>query len=328
MRLAVDAMGGDNAPAQVVAGALLALRRFPELEITLVGDKALIEAELEGLGERGPGLKVRQASETIAMDERPVEAIKDKPDSSIRQGIEMVREGSADGFLSAGNTGAVVAASILLLKKLSGVHRPGIATNFPTAKGTCTVIDVGANLNCNPTNLYQYGLMGSVFRQVVMGTPAPTVGLLNVGEEGVKGNNVLREAHALLANGPINFMGNVEGQDLPLGVSEVVVCDGFVGNVMVKLTEGFAEEMLASLKAKLRQRCAEDAPYFADIDAVAERHDYRRYGGGVLLGVEGITIICHGRSNARAIESAVALGRQFFNAHGHQKIVELLEGNS
>jgi glycerol-3-phosphate acyltransferase PlsX len=325
MRLAVDAMGGDHAPAELVAGALRAFRKFPDFEVTLVGERAQIEAELEKLGEEPSAFKVRQASQAIGMDERPVAAVKDKPDSSIRQGIELVRDNEADGFLSAGNTGAVVAASILLLKKLPGVHRPGIAINFPTAKGTCTMIDVGANLNCNPTNLYQYGLMGSVFRQAVMGSPQPAVGLLNVGEEGVKGDDVLREAHALLADGPINFVGNVEGQQLPLGVAEVVVCDGFVGNALLKVCEGFAEEMLEAVRAKLRERCPENAACLGYVDAVAERHDYRRYGGGILLGVDGIAIICHGRSNARAIERAAALGRQFFNSHGRQKIVGLLE---
>ncbi len=328
MRLAIDAMGGDFAPQAVVEGAAQAARRFADLKVTLVGNKEQIEAELDKLEGDLPQLQVRHASQVVSMHERPIEAIKNKPDSSIRQGIGMVRADEADGFLSAGNTGAVVVASILLLKKLTGVHRPGIAANFPTAKGACTIIDVGANLSCTPGHLYQYALMGTVFRCDVLGSVEPTVGLLNVGAESLKGSDMLRETHGLLSRAPINFLGNIEGQDIAAGKSEVVVCEGFMGNVILKVCEGYGEQLLDAVFSQVKGHYTEEGPCLAVIKSVAERYDYTRYGGGVLLGVDGITIISHGRSNARAIESAVELGRSFFNSEGNCHIVELLEPSS
>jgi len=310
MRIALDAMGGDFAPREIVLGGISAAEAHPDHDIILVGDRTAIEAEMGQVpGSVPSNVTVVQASQTIGMAEKPVEAIRSKPDSSLLRAIHMVASGEADSAVSAGNTGAMVAAATLSLKLLPGVRRAGIAAHMPATGGACTLVDVGANLNCKPIHLCQYGVMGSILHAALHRVAEPRVGLLNVGEEESKGAADIRRAAELLARAPVNFVGNAEGRDIFNGRFEVVVCDGFVGNAILKACEGYGE----SLAQILRQAIFRDVwgrlsfnlmrPVLLNLN---RRVDFASYGGAPLLGVEGVVIICHGRSNAQAITNAVA----------------------
>jgi len=312
MRIALDAMGGDFAPRETVLGAIQAAEARPDHEIALVGDAAAIEAQFKAAGQSIPSnILIVHASQVIAMDEKPVEAIKKKRDNSILRAVKMVATGEAGVAISAGNTGAMVASAQLSLRPIAGVRRVGIAISAPSANGHCTIMDIGANLNCKPIHLCQYGIMASVYHSAIFQIEKPRVGLLNVGEEETKGGPVVREAAALLAQAPVNFVGNAEGRDIFRGQHDVVVCDGFVGNALIKAIEGYGE-MLADI---LRTAIFRDVwgrlsfnlmrPVLLNLE---RRVDFADYGGGLLLGVDGGIIICHGRSNARAICNAVLKG--------------------
>lgn len=309
--IALDGMGGDHAPDVVVEGALLAARELG-VRILLVGP----QRELEGrLGAQGSGLPIEvvNATQVIEMDEHPANAVRQKPDSSMVVGVKLVREGRAQAFVSAGNTGAVMAAGLFELRRIRGVDRPALAAVFPTRKGGTLVIDVGANADCKPEYLAQFGLMGSIYMERVFGVNRPRVGLLSNGEEETKGSSLIQAAHPRLRALPINFVGNIEGKEIPAGDVDVAVCDGFVGNVVLKLSEGLAsminglirEEINASLFSKL---CAVGVlPAFR---RVRRRLDYAEYGGAPLLGLNGVCIVAHGRSNALAIKNAVRVAAQ------------------
>ncbi len=309
MRIAVDAMGGDFAPRETVLGALQAAESRPEDEIFLVGDRAAVEAEMESApGPVPPNVTAVHASQAIDMDEKPVVAVKRKPDSSILRSVKMVAANEADAVVSAGNTGAVVAAATICLRPLPGVRRAGIAVSLPTATDHCTLIDVGANLNCKPVHLCQYGIMASIYHAALFNCERPRVGLLNVGEEESKGSPLIREAAALLHEAPVDFVGNAEGRDIFRGNHEVVVCDGFVGNAIIKAAEGFGETLADILRSAMfrdvwgRLSFNLMRPVLLNLQ---RRVDFAHYGGGPLLGVEGGVIICHGRSNAHAVYNAV-----------------------
>ena len=315
-RIALDAMGGDHAPQATVAGALLAAAELdPTHSITLVGQAARIEQTLDtllhgehaALAEHRARLHVVDAPDVIDMAEKPTAAIRGKPNSSMMVGLRLHAEGQADAFVSAGNTGAQMAASMVLLRLYAGIKRPAIATIFPTGKKPVVVLDSGANVDCSAAELVQFARLGSVYAHDMLGRERPAVGLLNIGEEAEKGNAVSKEAHALLAQSGLHFVGNVEGRDLPAGCNhngplDVVVCDGFVGNVILKFYEAVAPLMVGLLvKAGMDQQ---------RIMTALRDLDYSEHGGAPLLGVRGVSIICHGRSSPRAIKNAIKVAVQ------------------
>ncbi|GAH35180.1 unnamed protein product, partial [marine sediment metagenome] len=305
MRFAIDAMGGDYAPREIIRGAVAARDLLPEDDIVLVGDAGAIEAELAAAGAERERLAIVHASQRVEMAETPVEAVRKKPDSSMRRAMELMARREVDAVVSAGNTGAFVAAAHMVVKRLPGIRRPGISVVFPTFRGPVVVIDVGANVDCRPRHLFQYGLMASVYARKVLKVENPSVGILSIGEESVKGNELAREARELLEQSDLNFRGNAEGRDLFSGRFDVVVCDGFVGNIVLKCVEAMAVNTFRTIREELKaldpEVTAKLDPVLADVE---RRHDSAEYGGAPLLGVDGIVIICHGDSKARAVANA------------------------
>jgi glycerol-3-phosphate acyltransferase PlsX len=322
-RIAVDAMGADRAPKPEVDGAILAARHY-DVEVLLVGQEPLIRQELKfhPLWRRLP-IEIVHASEVIGMHEKAAKAVRAKRDSSMRVGLRMVRDGRADGFVSAGNTGACMAAAKMVLGALPGVDRPALAAVFPTAQGTATIlIDVGANVDSKPENLQQFAIMGDVyFRTIFSGrfetASSPRVGVLSVGEEETKGNELTREAFKLIRELPLNFVGNVEGRDLFNGKADVLVCDGFVGNVALKISEGMAETVRFLLRQSLQATITRQVGFMLSRQAFVDfkkRLDYSEYGGAPLLGIKGVCIISHGSSNGNAIKNAIRVAAEFANS--------------
>lgn len=322
MRLAVDAMGGDHAPAELVAGAVEAARKDPALEILLVGREPEIRAELERLGEVPPGIAVIHANDVIAMEEKPVEALKRLPDASILKAIRLVGDGEADAVVAAGSTGAVVAACTLTLKRLPGVRRPGIAVPFPACneKGVTLLLDAGANPNCRPAHLAQYAVMGKDYYQSVWGVEDPRVGLVSIGEEETKGNAFTKESAEAIRKTDVKYIGHVESRGLFGGACEVAVADGFVGNIILKTAEGTAELLLGRVKGAIGES---DPEAFR---SVARSFDYAEFGGAPLLGVQGTVIVCHGRSDRRAIRNAILVAARAVAGHVNEHIVAGLSG--
>ncbi|MFN3704738.1 MAG: phosphate acyltransferase PlsX [Thermoflexales bacterium] len=308
MRIALDAMGGDFGAAPNVEAAVQAAREFG-YEIALVGQQELLRPLLNQYNTAGLQLPIVHASEVIEMHEHPSQAVKARKHSSMVIGVQMVRNGDADAFVTMGNTGGALAASVLYLGRLKGIHRACLATAFPTIKGPVLLCDLGANTDCQPEWLAQFALMGSIYAERVMHIRNPRVALLSNGEEETKGNQAVQEAHQLLKRAPINFVGNVQGYDLPAGAADVFVADGFVGNVLLKFAEGmksFLEDALrtaftSSIPARLGALLAKDAIK----QTLRQKLDYEEVGGAVLLGVDGVVIVGHGRSKARAIKSAI-----------------------
>jgi phosphate acyltransferase len=303
MRIALDAMGTDRAPAVEVAGAVAALGEFADgCQLVLVGDRAAIDAELAKHPPCPPeAVEIVHAPERIAMGEPPAQAIRRRPNSSIVVGLGLQKRGEVDAFISAGSTGAVMAGSLLFLRPLPGVDRPAIGTVFPTTSGHTLVLDAGANVDTRPSHLLQFAHLGTIYAQDLMSKPNPRVGLLNIGEEPEKGDERSVEAHRLLAAAPhLNFVGNVEGRDIIRGRCDVLVCDGFVGNVLLKFYES-----VASLIIGLIGREGEEVPEDHGLQRVFRVLDYTEYGGAPLLGVNGVTIICHGGSPPNAIRNAI-----------------------
>lgn len=309
VKIALDAMGGDFAPQEVVKGAIEAVREF-DLEVVLVGQEERIREYLPR-GET-PGLSVHHAREVIAMDEAPAMAVRSKKDSSLVAGLELVKRGKCQAFLSAGNTGAVMAAALFVLGRIPGVERPAIGGVFPTLAGRCMVIDMGANVDCKPVHLWQFAHMGSVYMEKVFGMDSPRVALLSNGEEESKGNQTTIQAHGMLKGSTLNFIGNIEGKDILRGAADVIVTDGFVGNIVVKLGEGLNETLFRLMRQVMTSR-----PHFGiaamvlepAFQQVARYLDYTEHGGAPLLGVKGIVIITHGRCNAKAVKNALGLAR-------------------
>lgn len=309
MRIALDAMGGDLAPKAAVEGAIMAARDFGT-EIVLVGDRDAILRELDEHDTKGLPLTIEHAADVVAMDESPLESLLSKPESSIQRGLELVKQGKAEGFVSAGNSGAVMAAAMAILGNLPGVDRPAIASLIPTTGGLVLLIDAGANTEVRPLNLMQFGVMGSAYWKHVHGVERPRVGVLSNGEEASKGTELTRAAAAaLLQMAPrINCLGYVEGRDINHGRVDVVVTDGFTGNVALKTMEGFAAFLLGNLREVFDGSMLRRMAYLLvrkKLRAIRERLDPAEYGGAPLLGVNGITIIAHGSSNSRAIRNAI-----------------------
>jgi len=327
MRIGVDAMGGDSAPGVEVKGALAARDLLgPDDRIVLVGNEPILRKQLEGANGWEESIEIRHAETVIRMGETPIEALRSKPDSSIAVLFEMHKNREVDGCVSAGNTGACVAAAQMRLRRLAGVHRPGIVILTPTYHGLVAICDVGANVNCRPQHLLQYGIMSSVYLNAIGGVENPRVGLLSIGQEDAKGNELVRQTRELMKNDPnVNFVGNVEGRDLFSGVCDVVVCEGFVGNVAIKLMEGMAEGVL---KAILRE-VATAMPGKEDLvrragGSVVAKYDFNEYGGAPLLGVGGICIICHGASDFRGIKNAIHVALDLNKRQVNEKISDLL----
>jgi glycerol-3-phosphate acyltransferase PlsX len=316
VRVALDAMGGDKAPGEIVLGAVQAAREY-QMGVYLVGREEAIRAELTKHDISGLDLPVIHTDEVIEMDEHPANAVRNKPNASMLLALQQVRDGSALGAVSAGNSGAMMAASLFTLKRLPGVKRPALGGVFPTKDGACLVIDIGANTDCKPEYLQQFALMGSIYMERIFQIQAPRVALLANGEEESKGNQQVIETHQLLKESSktlgINFIGNVEGRDIPAGSVDVVVCDGFVGNVVLKLSEGLAETLIGMLRTQMTSTLPSKlaaAVLAPGLRRMFRRLDYAEYGGVPLLGVNGAAIVSHGRSNAKAIKNALHVARQ------------------
>jgi glycerol-3-phosphate acyltransferase PlsX len=308
MRIALDAMGSDRAPAVEVEGAVGALLdRSDDVRVVLVGDTDRIEAELARFPDAPRDrLEIHHASEVIEMGEAPATAIRRKRDSSIVVGVNLLKAGEVDAFISAGSTGAVMAASLVTLRTIPGVDRPPVGARIPTSKGTCLAVDVGANVDCKPHQLVQFAQLGSVYAEDMLGIENPRVGLLNIGTEPEKGNEVVVEAYGLLEQTPhLNFIGNVEGREIVSGKCDVLVADGFVGNVMLKFYESVAGLITGMLKRELTE-----AGIQLDLDRIFRSLDYAGIGGAPLLGVNGVVIICHGGSPPLAIRNAINVAAQ------------------
>lgn len=321
-------MGGDNAPVNEVAGAIETISTHPAINIVLVGIKEKIEPELSKFSYDKSRIKIHHASEVIEMHESPADAIRKKTDSSIISGLKLCKAGEADAFISAGNTGAVMAASLFTLGRIANVSRPTIGSRFPTERGITMVLDVGANVDCKPVNLLEFAIMGSVFAAQIYNIENPTVGLLSVGEEKSKGDMLTTEAYELLEKSGLNFIGNVEGRDILKGGTHVIVCDGFTGNVVLK----FAESVLGILRTKFKDY-AEKSLYnkvkvglaYGTLKEILKDFDYQEYGGVPLLGVNGISIIGHGRSTPRAITNMILRAEQMARAKINTIIAEKIK---
>jgi glycerol-3-phosphate acyltransferase PlsX len=328
MRIALDAMGGDTAPAAPVAGAVEALADLPPTaQVLLVGQAGAIEGELTRHGVRDPRLQVVDAPDVVGMAEKPLAAIRSKPQSSIGVGVRMQRDGRADAFISAGNTGAVMAASALTLGLHPGVERPAIGGLFPTLGEPVLVLDIGANVDCSARELRGFAHVGAVYARDVLGRANPAVGLLSIGEEPEKGSAAVKEAHAMLRSEALafEFVGNVEGRDILREQVDVVVCDGFVGNAVLK----FYEEVAHLFTGLLKRDMSPDVFEHDGMRRIAAHLDYSTYGGAPLLGVRGVTIICHGRSPARAIRNAIGAARRAVENHLTQHIgADLAQGDA
>jgi phosphate acyltransferase len=333
VRVAVDVMGGDRAPQAILTGCWQAAPLLePSDFVLLVGDESVIRRGLSESNLDAAALahyQVIPTTEVIAMDEAPVEAIRNKPNSSISVMCKLAARGEADIVISAGNTGACVAASQLRMRNLPGVSRPGIAVLFPTLFGPVVIMDCGANISPKPKHLQQYAIMAGAYSAAVAGIQNPRVGLLSIGEEDAKGTTIVKDARKLLRDEPlINFVGNVEGRDLFNGVVDVVICDGFVGNIVLKLTEGLSEGLMKNILTEIQ----DEAPHLLEqvrpvIKRIYAKHDYQEYGGAPLLGVSGYSIICHGRSDAKAITSAIRVGKQLLRSGVNERIVEKIEAS-
>ncbi len=308
-RIALDAMGGDSGPAPLVEGAVRAVNENSSLTVSLVGDEKKVTAELLRLGaDQEQRLKIVPATEVVDMGESPMDALRRKRDSSVLVAFKEQKAGRVDGVVSAGNSGATMAAAIRCMGRLPGVARPGIAGVFPTLKGPVLMMDVGANVDCRPKHLFQFGVMASVYHEVCFGTTSPRVGLLSIGEERGKGNALVRRTHELFQASGLNYVGNIEGNDTFSGDLDVVVCDGFVGNVCLKVSEGLAEALSRMLRDELSRDFTSRLGYLLSRKAFGrfkKRIDYAEYGGAPLLGLKGCGIVSHGKSNARAIKNAI-----------------------
>lgn len=305
MRIALDAMGGDYAPGEIIKGAVKAAQAYPRMEIILVGQSARINPLLANILKN---ISVQEASEVIGMDEHPAQAVRKKKDSSIVVATRLVKEKKADAVVSAGSTGAQMASALLGLGRVKGVERPGIATVLPTLAGGKLVLDVGANPDAKPEHLLQYAQMGSIYAHHIMGIENPRIALLNIGTEESKGNELTQHAYPLLQASSLNFSGNIEGRDVPYGRADVVVCDGFVGNVVLKTAEGLAGALFELIKNKITSTPVRKLGALAvkpGLKEIARMMDYAEYGGSPLLGVNGISIVCHGSSKEKAIFNAI-----------------------
>jgi glycerol-3-phosphate acyltransferase PlsX len=329
MRIAVDAMGGDNAPKIEVAGAVAAAREYA-ISITLVGDSELLAAELSQHNVQGLDISIHHASEVVGMHDSASDAIRKKKDSSIRVAFELVKSGKADAVVSAGNSGATMAAGMFVLKRLKGIDRPAIAQIFPTLLGHTVVLDIGGNVDCKPLHLVQFAIMGEVYAHHFLDIPKPRVGLLSNGEEDSKGNDLTRETNQILKEIAFEYQGYIEGRDIFAGKVDVVVCDGFVGNIVLKLSEGLAEAVGSMLRDEIKKSLVCKIGYLLSRSAFSrfkKKVDYAEYGGAPLLGINGVGMICHGGSNVKAIKNAIHLAADYVAKGVNQRMAEKIQEN-
>jgi glycerol-3-phosphate acyltransferase PlsX len=323
-RIALDAMGGDHAPEEIVKGALLAVAESA-VDITLVGREEVIREQLKiHAGTETPAhIDIVDAREVVEMEDNALAPIRRKRNSSIRICANLVREGRADAMVSAGHTGAAMTSAYMVLGTIEGVSRPALAAVLPSAKGHTLLLDVGANVDTKPSHLREFAVMGHFYAQMIFGIEAPRVGLLSIGEEEGKGNELTRETFRVLKETGLNFMGNAEGRDVFNGKADVVVCDGFIGNVVLKASESLGEMVSKMLRAEVTRTPVRKAGALilrGAFDDIKKRMDYSEYGGAPLLGVNGGCIVCHGRSNAKAIKNAIRVAREFATNHISDKI--------
>ena len=329
MAIVVDAMGGDHAPETIVSGAVFAAKE-KKIPVILVGDEQRLHALLDEKKSVSSLVSVRHASQVVGMSETPSAAVRRIKNSSIRVGFDLVKRGEADAIVSAGNSGATMAVAMFVLKKMQGVDRPAIVTFHPTVKGFCLLLDAGGNVDCKPFHLVQFGIMGSIFAGRVLKKENPRVGVLSNGLEESKGNELTRETHLIMKRCGLNYIGFVEGRDVYEGTADVVVCDGFVGNVGLKMSEGlgevlgriFQEEIRKSLRARLGYLLIKNV-----FREVAKRADYSEYGGAPLLGINGTCVICHGNSSAKAITNAIVLAKNLGESQFNRFLMEGLVKN-
>jgi glycerol-3-phosphate acyltransferase PlsX len=326
--IAVDAMGSDRAPKPEIEGVILAARHYG-VKILLVGPEQQLRSELahHPSADELP-IEVVNATEVIGMHDKAAQAVRTKRDSTMRVGLKLVKNGGAAGFVTTGNTGAAMATAKMVLGVLPGVDRPALAAVFPTSAGKASImVDVGANVDSKPQNISQFAIMGEIYYRTIFGVKRPSVGLLSIGEEETKGNELTRQAYALIKELPVNFIGNVEGRDLYNGRVDVIACDGFVGNVALKISEGIAEAFSYLLKESLKSTIASQVGYLLSRKAFVDfkkRVDYSEYGGAPLLGLKGVAIVGHGSSNANAIKNAVRVAKQFAESGINSRIEQEL----
>jgi phosphate acyltransferase len=326
VRIALDVMGSDLGASELVAGAVLAANESSS-QITVIGDKREIKNALDSAGNPG-SISVVPATQIVTMEDSPFDAVRKKTDSSVVVAFELLKKGKVDAVVSAGNSGAIMASAIKFLGRLKKVSRPGIAGIFPTLKGPVVMMDVGANVDCRPKHLYQFGVMASAFSRVMFDVETPKVGLLSIGEEGGKGNTLVKGARELFDKSSLNFIGNVEGRDTFQGDVDVIVCDGFVGNVCLKLSEGLAEAILSMLGDELGRTLKSRCGYMLAKGAFRnfkKRVDYAEYGGAPLLGFNGVGVICHGRSSRVAIKNAIRVADELARNKVNDHIQNMLE---
>jgi phosphate acyltransferase len=312
-KIVVDAMGSDNSPRSEVDGAIAAARAYG-VHVILAGDESRLKPMLKERSADGLSVEIRHASQTIAMDEKPAAVLRRKKDSSVHVAAALVRDGLASGLVSAGNTGAVMAVAKMLVGVVPGVDRPALATVVPTLTGRAVLLDVGANVTCKPHHLVQFALMGHLFSKQIVGVASPRVGLMSVGEEESKGTDLTKGVHKSLKELQLNFIGNVEGRDIYNGRADVIVCDGFTGNVALKTSEGLVETILQLMKEELSRNLQAKLGALLSMDSfrrLKKRLDYSEYGGAPLIGLRGVCIICHGRSSGNAIKNAIRVAKEF-----------------
>jgi len=331
MRIAIDAMGGDNAPDEIISEALESIERLGENdELILVGPRDMIESQLPPRSSREGIISVVDAPEVIDMDEPPIESLRKKRRSSIGVIAKMAKMNQTDAVISAGNTGACIAAFQMRMRNLPRVNRPGIAGVFPTFEGPVTICDVGANIACKPINLYQYAAMSSIYSRHVLGVKKPRIGLMSIGQEDAKGNEIVKRTRELMrSDANMNFIGNIEGRDIFKGICDVAICDGFVGNVILKLTEGVIEGLFKAIQHELGQEKLRLAMKFKPVmKRIYKKYDYNEYGGAPLLGVNGTALICHGASTSRTIKNAIMTSKEYHTKKINDKIIEYLARTS
>jgi len=314
MKVALDAMGGDYAPSTTVEGAIKALHEERDLEIILVGDREKITDELKRQDYHGQQISIRHASQIVEMGESPLTALRKKKDSSIRVAVEMVNSGESHAIVSAGNSAVVMATALRILGKLPGVERPAIAAVMPSLRDHFVLIDAGANVDCKPIHLFQFAVMGEAYARYIFNIESPKIGILSIGEEDVKGNELTRETFKILRESRLNFVGNVEGKDIFNGEADVVVCDGFVGNIALKIAEGLAETTTKILRKEISEKAVGKVNLMLLKDALKsfkKKTDYSEYGGAPLLGLKKPCIIAHGRSTSKAIKNAIMVAATF-----------------
>ncbi|WP_035246008.1 phosphate acyltransferase PlsX [Desulfogranum mediterraneum] len=332
MRIALDAMGGDRGSEMLIRGAIAAVEEQSDIEVVLVGPEPLLRDTLTAVGGRGGAwsdrLTIEHAPEVVGMDESPVDAVRKKKLSSVMVAFDLVKNGRADAVVSAGNSGATLAAGVRKLGRLRGVSRPGIASFFPTLKKPVMLMDIGANVDCRPQHLCQFAVMASSCSSLLLTIDRPRVGLLSIGEESGKGNALVKETYDLLRESSLNFVGNVEGRDVYKGDVDVIVCDGFVGNISLKISEGLADAAMQMLKKEIMKTWRAKLGYLLIRKAISgfkKQVDYAEYGGAPLLGINGTGIICHGTSNATAIRNAIEVASDMVRNKVNKVIVEGLD---